>query len=277
MGLGPLEQMIATGRRHAHAHASALTPGPNGRPPLLYMNLNAFMVKSFLRSLTGSRSPLARAFSALASRVVISVAERREQLSHRYDIGLVHGLAGNLYLMLHFPELLEQLGASGEVRASLDCLVDCVEAERGMLEVLPSLHSAPGVFTDQVHWCNGTTGAVFLFARAYEVFGERSYLEAAQRAAEHVWRYGLLRKGNGLCHGIAGNAYAFLALYRATGEETQLDRALQFARFSWSDRVTQAQRAADRPWSLYEGRLGTLCFYQDCLDPARARFPAFEV
>ncbi len=274
---GPLERMIATGRRHALAHASELTPGPHDRPPLLYMNLNAFMMECFARSLIGSRSRPARALSALAARVAIWSAEQRERLSRRYDIGLVHGLAGNLYLILHFPELVERLGAVGEVRASLDCLADCVEAEGGMLEVLPSRHSEPRVFTDKVHWCNGTTGAVFLFARAYEVFGEGAYLEAARRAAEHVWRYGLLRKGNGLCHGIAGNAYAFLSLYRTTSEKRQLDRALHFARFSWSDRVTRAQRASDRPWSLYEGRMGTLCFYLDCLDPNRARFPAFEV
>jgi hypothetical protein len=275
--VGPLEQMIATGRRLARAHAAELTPGPHGRPPLLYMNFVPFMMECFARSLIGSRSRPARTLAALAGRAVIWVAERRERLSHRYDIGLVHGLAGNLYLMLHFPELVERLGASAEVRASLDCLADCIDAERGMLEVLPSRHSAPNVFTDKVHWCNGTTGAVFLFARAYEVFGEAKYLDVARRAAEHVWRYGLLRKGNGLCHGVAGNAYAFLTLYRTASEKRQLDRALHFARFSWSDRVTRAQQASDRPWSLYEGRMGTLCFYRDCLDPQRSRFPAFEV
>jgi hypothetical protein len=275
--VGPLEQMVATGRGHARSHAPELTPGPHGRPPLLYMNLGAFMFECFAQSLIGSRSRPARALGASAARLLLWVAERREGLSRRYDIGLVHGLAGNLYLMMHFPELLERLGASADVRASLDCLADCVEAERGMLEVLPSRHSEPGVFTDRVHWCNGTTGAVFLFARAYEVFGEAAYLEAARRAAEHVWRFGLLRKGNGICHGIAGNAYAFLTLYRVTSEKSQLDRALHLARFTWSDRVTGAQSPPERSGSLYEGRMGTLCFYLDCLDPERARFPAFEV
>jgi hypothetical protein len=273
---GPLEAMIATGRRHARTHVSALTAGLHGVPPLLYMNLNAFMFECFARSLIGSQSRPARALAVAAARMMIWAAEWREGLSHRYDIGLVHGLAGNLYLMMHFPNLVERLGASEDVRASLDCLADCVNDERGLLELLPSRHSEPGVFTDRVHWCNGSTGAVFLFARAYQVYGDKSYLEAARRAAEHVWKYGLLRKGNGLCHGVAGNGYAFLTLYRATGEKRQLDRALHFACFSWNERVTREQSAADRPWSLYEGGLGTLCFYQDCLDPDRARFPAFE-
>lgn len=272
-----LDRMISTGRRLALTHAEQLTPGPHGRPPLLYLNFNTFMMECFARSLVGSRSRPARALAAFAARVLIWHGERREGLSHRYDIGLVHGLAGNLYLMLHFPELVEQLGATGDVRASLDCLADCVDGERGMLELLPSRHSVPGAFSDKVHWCNGTTGAVFLFARAYQLFGEVAYLEAARRAAEHVWRFGLLRKGSGICHGIAGNAYSFLALHRVTSDRRQLDRALHFARLSWSARVTRAQAAPDRPWSLYEGQLGTLCFYRDCLDPAQARFPAFEV
>ncbi|MCP5056455.1 MAG: hypothetical protein GY937_06965 [bacterium] len=136
--LGPLEATIATGRRHAATHASALTPGRHGRPPLLYMNLNAFMVECFARSLIGSQARSARALAAVAARVLIRGAEWRERLSRRYDIGLVHGLAGNLYLMMHFPELLERLGATEDVRASLDCLVDCVDDERGMLDLLPS-------------------------------------------------------------------------------------------------------------------------------------------
>ena len=275
--LAALEQLLSTGRRHARAHAADLTPGPHGIPPLLYMNFQPFLFAVFARSLIGSASRPARAVATLAARALLWAGNRREGLSHRYDIGLVHGLAGSLYLMMHFPELAAQVGASADLRASLDCLADCVEAERGLLELLPSRHSTPGAFTDKVHWCNGTTGFVFLFARAYEVFGAESYLAAASRAADHVWRFGLLRKGNGICHGISGNGYAFLTLHRVTGDDEQLDRALHFARLTWSDRVNAAQLQSDHPWSLYEGLMGTLCFYRDCIDPGGSRFPAFEV
>jgi hypothetical protein len=27
----------------------------------------------------------------------------------------------------------------------------------------------------------------------------------------HIWKYGVLKKGFGLCHGISGNAYAFIS------------------------------------------------------------------
>jgi hypothetical protein len=27
----------------------------------------------------------------------------------------------------------------------------------------------------------------------------------------HIWNYGVLKKGFGLCHGISGNAFAFIS------------------------------------------------------------------
>ncbi len=272
-----LVAMLESGRRHARDHADGLTPGPHGRTPLLYMNLNRFVFECFVRSRLGWRAAPARWLASGVTTVLLRLGERRENLSHRYDIGLVHGLAGALYLLMHFPPILERLGGTGEVRGALDVLLDCVDADHGMLDLLPSRHSPPGVSSDKVHWCNGTSGLVFLFARAYALFGDAAYLEAARVAADHVWRFGLLRKGNGICHGVAGNGYGFLSLYRATGERRDLDRALRFASLTWDPRVTGAQGSPDHPWSLYEGRLGTLCFYQDCLDPAGARFPAFEI
>jgi hypothetical protein len=281
---GALEAMLETGRRRAHAHARHLTPGPHGRPPLVYTNLNAFVMECFARGFVPGRSWLSRGLARAVGHGLVLAGARSYGFRHRYDLGLVHGIPGNLYLMMHFPELLRAGAGWNDVRATLDCLSHYVDAERGMLELLPSpysdaLHRRVGSpeFTERVHWCSGSPAAVFLFVRAYEVFGTEAYLEAARRAAEHVWRYGLLRKGNGICHGIAGNGYAFLTLHRATSDAHALDRALHFARFTWDERVTREQRAPDRPWSLYEGAMGTLCFYRDCLDPARSRFPAFEV
>ncbi|MEN8181204.1 MAG: LanC-like protein [Myxococcota bacterium] len=281
---GALEAMLETGRRHARAHAPHLVRGPHGRPPLVYLNLNGFVMTCFARAYIPGRSRVSRALAFLAGHAIVLAGARTYGLLHRYDLGLVHGTPGNLYLMMHFPDLLRACGGWDDVRATLDCVADSVDRERGVRELLPSpytetLHARTKTpeYTDRVHWCSGSPAAVFVFSRAFEVFGDEAYLGVAQRAAEHVWRYGLLRKGNGICHGIAGNGYAFLALYRATGCRRDLDRALHFARHTWSERVIRQQRTPDRPWSLYEGALGTLCFYQDCLDPKRARFPGFEV
>jgi hypothetical protein len=280
---GAIEAMVERGRRTAREHEPHLTPLQQGRVPLLYLNLNAFVMASFARAYVPGRSWLSRALALLAGHAIVLAGARRYGLRHRYDLGLVHGVPGNLYLLMHFPDLLTA-SARYDIRHTLDCVAECVDAERGMLELLPSphseaLHARTGSpeYTERVHWCSGTPAAVFLFARAYEVFGDTAYLETARRAAEHVWRYGLLRKGSGICHGIAGNGYAFLSLYRRSADPRDLDRALHFARHSWSDRVVREQRTPDRPCSLYEGRMGTLCFYRDCLEPGGARFPAFEV
>lgn len=280
-----LDAMVATGRRHASAHSHEFTPGRHGRTPLLYINFNASMMTWFASALIGSRSAWARWLARQAAKVVAAYEARSLDLPHRYDLSLVHGIPGNLYLMMHFPELLAaRPDWQHDVLGSLDCLTDYLDAEHGMLELLPSPRSDASQkrrrvdrFTERVHWCGGTPGMVFTFSRAFTVFGDARYREAAERAADHVWKNGLVCKGNGICHGIAGNGYAFLALHRATSDARARDRALHFARHSLSARVARQQRTPDRPWSLYEGAMGTLCFYADCLDPISARFPAFEV
>jgi len=60
-------------------------------------------------------------------------------------------------------------------------------------------------------------GVIYLFARAYKVWGDAKYLEACIRYGELTWQRGLLKKGPGICHGIAGSGYVFLLLYRLTG------------------------------------------------------------
>jgi hypothetical protein len=281
---GAHEAMLERGRRTAREHESHLIAGRHGRVPLLYLNLNAFVMTCFARAYVPGRSKLSRALAGLVGSGIVLAGARTYGLRHRYDLGLVHGLPGNLYLLMHFPDLLAGEAARYDVRKALEGVAECVDAEQGVRELLPSPHSSAlhartgsPEYTERVHWCSGSAAAVFLFARAYEVFGDPAYLDVARRAAQHVWSYGLLRKGNGICHGIAGNGYAFLSLYRRTDHPRDLHRALHFARHSWSDRVVREQRTPDRPWSLYEGLMGTLCFYRDCLEPGGARFPAFEV
>jgi hypothetical protein len=68
--------------------------------------------------------------------------------------------------------------------------------------------------------------------KAHEVLGTSGpYLEAAVRAAEAVWRRGLLHKGPGLCHGVGGTGITLLHMYRATGDRLWLYRAVSVATF----------------------------------------------
>jgi len=127
------------------------------------------------------------------------------------------------------------------------------------------------------HWCHGAPGAVWLFAKAYQVLKEEKYLEGSKRAADAVWERGLLRKGNSLCHGAAGNGYSFLVLYRLTKESKYLSRARYFADWIDGDRGKSVDMKPDCPFSLFEGFSGSAVFLSDLLDPERSQLPLFDV
>ena len=74
-----------------------------------------------------------------------------------------------------------------------------------------------------VHWCHGASGTAPLLARAYLVWKDEAHMSALVRAANCVWRKGLLRKGPGLCHGVAGSGYVFLLMHRWSLEPSSVD------------------------------------------------------
>lgn len=128
-----------------------------------------------------------------------------------------------------------------------------------------------------VHWCHGAPGSIYCFMAAYRIFGEEKYLMACERAADIIWRKGLLKKGPGLCHGVAGNGYAFLVLYRLTANPKYLYRAMQFAYYlEWTE-FAEYVCQPDRPWSLYEGLAGTVCFLIDLIHNENAAFPFMDI
>lgn len=124
-----------------------------------------------------------------------------------------------------------------------------------------------------VHWCHGAPGIIHMMCKAFIVFGEEKYLIASERAADLIWREGLLKKGPGICHGIAGNAYAFIVLYRITENPKYLYRAIQFMKFLENELFKEFATVPDRPFSLYEGLAGTVCFLIDLLQTGKAFFP----
>ena len=128
-----------------------------------------------------------------------------------------------------------------------------------------------------VHFCHGAPGMVFALAEGAKVFKDPGLRNAALRAAETTWRFGLLKKGPGLCHGNAGNGYALLAAYKLTRDVKWLHRACVFADDASDDNVVMRCRLPDHPVSLFEGIAGTACFLRDLVDgPLLAELPFFE-
>lgn len=128
-----------------------------------------------------------------------------------------------------------------------------------------------------MHWCHGASGAIYLLAKSYLLFKERRYLTACENAAELIWSQGLLLKGAGICHGIAGNGFALLILHRLTNDPKYLHRANAFMQFLTHSEFKSRARTPDRPYSLYEGSAGTVCFLIDLLRPEKTCFPFMDV
>ncbi|HMI86594.1 MAG TPA: LanC-like protein [Polyangiaceae bacterium] len=194
--------------------------------------------------------------------------------------GAGHGLAGVLYVLLHFPERCLHSYARESIAGALDFLVSIQNREGNFPTDLR------GHRWDLFHWCHGAPGVVPTLCKAYEVFGEARYLDAAQRAADAVWSSGLLRKGVGICHGIAGSALSLLTMHRTTRNERDLYRALRMCEATWSEPCLAVIRQShdpqryrpgspDLPYSLMEGKAGLLYAYVAMQRPDQGGFPGY--
>lgn len=128
-----------------------------------------------------------------------------------------------------------------------------------------------------VHWCHGAPGAIYFFLRAYQIFNDHKYLDVCKSAADLIWGKGLLKKGPGICHGVSGNGYAFLMLFKVTQDARYLYRAIKFAEFLSKSRFIREANTPDRPYSLYEGMAGAVCFLIDLMHIDHASFPFMRI
>ncbi|XP_042216662.1 lanC-like protein 2 [Homarus americanus] len=190
------------------------------------------------------------------------------QWHDKHYLGAAHGIAGIMFMLLQVKEHLTLEELTELIQPTVDYLCNLQFPSGNM----PSSTSNPS--DKLVHWCHGAPGSLFLFAKAYQIFGDTSYLEYAKKCGECIWERGLLKKGYGLCHGSAGNGYAMLYLYQVTGDAVYLYRAAQFGNWC-QDYGTHGCLTPDRPLSLFEGLAGNIHFLVDLINPDEAKFPAF--
>jgi lantibiotic modifying enzyme len=111
----------------------------------------------------------------------------------------------------------------------------------------------------------------------YELHYKDVYLDSAKKCVDAIWKYGLCRKGLSLCHGVSGNGYCFLKMYRVTKEEKYRRMAAVFAAFCVDERnIEILLNKPDRPWSMFEGVVGTCCYLNDFLC-GEDGFPAYDI
>ena len=148
--------------------------------------------------------------------------------------------------------------------------------------------------TKLVHFCHGAPGVVNCLARFQLMFPEKGIEfglpEIIKASLDHIWNYGILKKGFGLCHGISGNAYSFIfpsiqellpedieenkkkaVMFGLLREEKQVMKEIKGYHFR--DRFVKG--VSDNPYSLMLGVSGDICFTMDAL-LGRAKFPGYD-
>lgn len=84
-----------------------------------------------------------------------------------------------------------------------------------------------------VHFCHGAPGVMSGLARFMNMFPEEGIKlglpQVITKGLQHIWEFGILKKGFGLCHGISGNAYAFIAPHVQKAFPEKVDEYLKKA------------------------------------------------
>ncbi|CAG9539667.1 unnamed protein product [Cercopithifilaria johnstoni] len=193
----------------------------------------------------------------------------------RHYLGAAHGLMGILQMLLCFVEFLDE-EAKSDVLKTVDWIVS-LQLKNGNIPAKVEEGGLDRGENELVHWCHGATGAVHLMVVAYLRTCNEKYLKSADAALNLIWQKGILMKGPGICHGAAGSGYAFLLFHRLTNEQRYLDCARCIAKAFCSEDFRRRARTPDRPYSLFEGISGTLCFMCDLLEPHKTQFPLVPI
>ena len=127
-------------------------------------------------------------------------------------LGGAHGLGGNLNIIL----LSMKMNDFGK---KVNNILNVVSASiKFLLRHFINSNfttSAGSKSTKLVHFCHGCPGIISCLARFSIMFPEMGIQmglhEIIKASLEHIWNFGILKKGFGLCHGISGNAYAFIS------------------------------------------------------------------
>ena len=157
------------------------------------------------------------------ARVCASLARlARRSLPQNTQLGYAHGLAGEIDAVLAWNPR-----PSPTVAAVLDQLLAIAVVE-GELAAWPTHIGAEPGGALWASWCNGMAGHIYLWCRAYEVFGDERYLTAARLAAQTT--AALQSRNPSVCCGTAGQAFALHRYFRLTGDPAYRRHAVARAR-----------------------------------------------
>jgi serine/threonine-protein kinase len=272
-GTNYVAQLVADTRHHHRRYERALQTwlvacrnAVRGPSELLLGVAGYLNAARILHRRTGDARALA-AGDTLAEVLLTRGQRRAGSWARERPFGFAHGRAGICHALL---------GWSMHAKRDLpgwffgDLARTTREIERlGVAKLVPGADAA-----FQRGWCNGASGLVLLWTKAYEHTNERGYLRMARLGARSALTCvrGALPD---LCCGLAGRAYAFLAMDRVEPGQSWYERAVDFG-------VKAAERMlADRgswPHGLYKGYPGLVCLARDLARSKNERrgFPLVE-
>lgn len=162
-----------------------------------------------------------------------------------------------LQAMMLVPELLENKALRKIVENTVRFTIE-LQASNGSF---PTKLEESTVEAKKFQWCHGAPGAIPMYISAARVFGEddpelkSQCIEAAVKAGEGIYKYGILLKGNGLCHGISGNAYMLHSLTRYFTESALNPQDTPLA-------TSQALQTDPEMWRAMTYAFGKAMFHQ---------------
>jgi serine/threonine-protein kinase len=192
---------------------------------------------------------------------LLSSAHGRTGWTRAKRLPFAHGRAGTFYALLSWS-----LAANRSLPARL-----FDDLARLAADVEATLH--PDGDHD-LSWCNGASGFVLLWVRAYERTGVAHHRRLAQKAARSLVT---LTRGAwpDLCCGLGGRAYALLAMDRIDPGRGWYERSVALA-----EAAAEGMLASSGPWpnGVHKGYPGLVCLADDLSRPPSERlgFPLVE-
>lgn len=191
--------------------------------------------------------------------------------AQRQHFGLVHGFAGNAFVLIQGRGLLPAGSwARWSPRLAETLAASATHGDSGVNWTAGVGPSRPGRIAP-VQVCHGAPGMILGLSDL-----DQPIDDLLLDGGELIWRAGPLLKGAGFCHGTAGNGYAFLKLFERTGDQVWLERARAFAMHAIGQSRADLEAVGRRRYTLWTGDLGLAAFLWDCIE-GTARFPTLDL
>jgi serine/threonine-protein kinase len=280
-GVAAVRAMLANARGDAYYLDMALseylqlTAEEGSNPDLILGQGSILLTLTNLLEMLGPERP--RGLVERGKRISTELQRRIEDEPRITDggstsyLGIARGWAGLLYTILRWRRLIDERPLA-DIEARLHQLVERAQfTRRGARWPVQAKMGSP----TRPGWCNGSAGYAHLWVLAHQMYGDRLYLDLAERAAMDAFEGS--SGGHAICCGFAGQAYAQVSLYKHTGERMWLDQARALTRkAAAAGNAILRRRDQGLPYSLYKGDVGVAVLIAEMEKPETAALPFFE-